>query len=347
MAQQTNKNSHTIPGTYVLMVLDAIQSMQLPEAELRSVLQQQGINLNTLTTPNFRVSLEAFNELLKFILKYKNPYQFAAYVGTQMKLSSHGFIGFAAMTASNVREALDIAIRYVPLILNGVQFRLETSEENAYFFVDDTLELEPLRQLLIIALGYGLLTMGEAITGKKLFGNADVDFAPPSDLQNYESFLPAIIRFNQPFNRICFSAAYLDLPLIMADPIAVQLAREQCERELAALGRDHSFLQRARNALFNEKKGFLSAEQLAQELHVSSRTLKRQLALQNTTYSELLEDARCKKAILLLEQPHLSIEEIAEKLGYSDVANFSRAFKRWTGRSPNAYRKSRNTPAEK
>ncbi|HET8706010.1 MAG TPA: AraC family transcriptional regulator ligand-binding domain-containing protein, partial [Pseudomonadales bacterium] len=280
---------------------------------------------------------------LKFVLKHTNPYLFAAHVGTQMKLSSHGFIGFAAMTAKNIREALDIAIRYVPLVIQGVQFRLETSEETAYFFVDDNINLHPLREMMIIALGYGLLTMGEVISGKKLFGNADVDFAAPEENKNYEDYLPAIIRFNQPFNRVCFSASYLDLPLVMADPIAMQLAREQCERELAALGRDHSFLQRARNALYSEKKGFLSAEQLAHELHVSSRTLKRQLALQNTTYSELLEDARCKKAVLMLEQQHLSIEEIAEKLGYSDVANFSRAFKRWTGRSPNAYRKSRTS----
>lgn len=341
MEQQNTRSSTTIPGTYVSLVLNTMRGLNLPERELNETLQQQGIDINSLATPNVRISLETVNELLKLVFKHENQYVFAAIVGTQMKLSSHGFIGFAAMTAKNVREALDIAIRYVPLIINGVNFRLENDGETAHFYIEENITLHPLREMLLIAVGFGFITMGEVVTGKKLFGNADVDFPSLDEYEKYESYIPGVVHFNQPFNRVSFSASYLDLPLVMSDPIAMQLAREQCERELAALGRDQSFLQRARNALFDDKKGFLSAEQLAQKLHVSSRTLKRQLSLQNTTYSDILEDARCKKAVLLLEQQNLSIEEIAEKLGYSDVANFSRAFKRWTGQSPNAYRKSR------
>jgi AraC-like DNA-binding protein len=77
----------------------------------------------------------------------------------------------------------------------------------------------------------------------------------------------------------------------------------------------------------------LSLPEAAKRATMSPRTLKRRLAEQGTTFSELMDDARHQKALVLLLDPRLTIEAIAATLGYSDTANFSRAFKRWTGRT--------------
>jgi AraC-like DNA-binding protein len=80
---------------------------------------------------------------------------------------------------------------------------------------------------------------------------------------------------------------------------------------------------------------------MAKSLNSSPRTINRQLAQLNTSYQHTLDEARREKAIELLERSATSIEEISVNLGYNDPSNFGRAFRRWLGQSPRAYRKSR------
>jgi AraC-like DNA-binding protein len=75
-------------------------------------------------------------------------------------------------------------------------------------------------------------------------------------------------------------------------------------------------------------------------MHLSPRTLKRRLAEHGVTYSSLAEGELREKAMLLLRSVDLSLEQVAERTGYSDVANFTRAFRRWTGQTPAQYRRS-------
>jgi AraC-like DNA-binding protein len=77
---------------------------------------------------------------------------------------------------------------------------------------------------------------------------------------------------------------------------------------------------------------------IARELHVSPRTLKRKLADHGTSFSAIRDDVRLQRALLLLDDRTLSVGEIATRLGYSELPNFTRAFRKWTGRTPVSYR---------
>lgn len=96
---------------------------------------------------------------------------------------------------------------------------------------------------------------------------------------------------------------------------------------------------RVRDILSNSEQHYLSIENVAEYLHMSDRTLKRQLAAEGTSFSTLVDEVRYRHATSLLSRTDYSLEQIADELGYSDVANFSRAFKRWSGRSPSNWRK--------
>jgi AraC-like DNA-binding protein len=136
-------------------------------------------------------------------------------------------------------------------------------------------------------------------------------------------------------------AASLDHPVVTADATALQLARQLCERALDELGFDAGLVDRVRRFIPSDQAGFRSLEQVATLVHLSPRTLKRRLAAQGVSFSALLDRERREKALVLLRSSRLGIDVVAERLDYSSASTFVRAFHRWTGTTPAAYRRER------
>lgn len=332
-------NTPGLPAAYALLLLDVAARWGITEEEL---LKPFGLDRQMLTSPTLRIPLETVNEIYKTALELTEEPGLPFYVGMQMKLSSHGFIGFAAMTADNVAQALELVERFISLRIMGFAIRLEREGDKAHLYLDTDLTLQPLRDAVVAGLMIGLGQMAQVVTGETLFGVADITMLENPRFEEFRYVLPAQIHFNQPCNRITFDTSYLDLPLVMADSASMQLAVDQCERELVAIGLINRFVRQVRGLIYQEETGFRSVEAVADALHMSERTLKRQLAQEGTTFSDILEDIRRQMAVRLLDENERSIERIAEELGYSDVANFNRAFKRWTGTTPGQYRRTRS-----
>ena len=127
--------------------------------------------------------------------------------------------------------------------------------------------------------------------------------------------------------------------MVRRDQAALNLARQQCQQQLDELGFDGSLPGRVRRALISDE-GFRSVDEVASALALSERTLKRRLAEHGLSFSTLLQEERQLRALQLLRSTALSLDEVAERLGYSSVSSFSRAFTRWTDQTPGAYRRS-------
>jgi AraC-like DNA-binding protein len=136
----------------------------------------------------------------------------------------------------------------------------------------------------------------------------------------YRDKLTSTVRFNQPHLISSFDKKYLGLKMVNADPIASQIAINQCETELSALGERRRLAMRVRDILTNSEQHYLSIESVAELLHMSDRTLKRQLAAEGTSFSTLVDEVRYRHATSLLSRTDYSLEQIADELGYSDVA---------------------------
>jgi AraC-like DNA-binding protein len=238
-----------------------------------------------------------------------------------------------------VGQALELAVRFAPTRTTALGLRVHRDGELASLVIEERAPLGAAQDVVLLALIVGIQKIGEALTGKPLSGRADVTFPEPAYMRRFEHLVAGRIRFEQPANQLVFDAAGLDLPIVMADPAALRLAREQCERELTALGFGAGTGARVGGLLAREGGGFRSLEEVAALLHVSPRTLKRRLAAEGTAFSELLEAQRRERALLLLSS-ELPLEHVAERVGYSDMSNFTRAFRRWTGATPGAFRRS-------
>lgn len=318
-----------LPGAYLKDLVELTGRWQVRPDELLAGLP---ITVAQLADPTTRVPLRVCEAIATRAIELTGEPALAVHFGMQMRLSSHGFLGFAAMTAATVREAIDLACRFASTRTSAVGLALYVEGDTASLVLEERASLGVVRDMVVIALLVGIWQLGQALTGKPLDGVGECAFPEPAWLKKVPQ--AGRLHFERANHRLVFPAHELDLPLVTADPVAMQLAREQCERELAAMI-DAGLASRVRAALL---KGDVDLTDVAKDFRMSPRTLKRRLADHHTTFSAIRDDVRRQRALLLLDNRALSIGDIAAKLGYSELPNFTRAFRKWTGQTPLAYR---------
>jgi len=171
------------------------------------------------------------------------------------------------------------------------------------------------------------------------------DFPEPPHAERVREVLPEV-RYSMPGTQVRFPIRHLSIALPMSNPVGLRGAIEQCEREEAERGlAGNQLVVRVQGELRLRSSGYPDLEQMARRLHTTPRTLRRHLRQEGTRYSTLLEGARRRDALRLLGNPSLGVREVAEMLGYDDPANFTRAFRRWTGQTPSQYRRALRSPS--
>jgi AraC-like DNA-binding protein len=323
-----------LPGAYIRDLVELTRRWSVtPEALLADL----PVTSAALADPTTRVPLKVCEAIISRAHALTHEPALAVHVGTQMRLSSHGFLGFAAMTAGTVREALELATKFASTRTSAISLALHVEGDTASVVIEERTPLGDMREFLVVALLVGIWQLGQALTGGPLDGYAECAFPAPA----YAAAMPLAgrLRFERPAHRLVFAASVLALPFVTADPVATKISTAQLERELANVV-DAGLPSRIR-ALFAARSDFPPITDVAKQLRMSTRTLKRKLAEHDTTFSAIRDEQRRQRALLLLDNRDLSIGEIATKLGYSELPNFTRAFRKWTGMTPNAYRDAR------
>ena len=186
--------------------------------------------------------------------------------------------------------------------------------------------------------------MGWLIGRKIVLAEASFRHPLPTHFYEYKFAFPCQCRFGQRENSIRFSAAYLPLPPRRTQAELNDYMRRSPEGLLIWEDEDDSVSQRVRYLLENEPGATLpSLEEVADGLNMSPYTLNRRLKREGLSYQLLKDRFRRDLAINLLTKQNISVAEISEKVGFSEAAAFSRAFKHWTGVSPMDYRRAGGT----
>lgn len=342
MPPRTDDAPPTQPAIYAAHLVDLCARFGVSQAAL---LAGTGVTDAQLTDPESRVPSETMYALVKRALVLTKQPGLGFYFGLKLKISTHGLVGFAAMTSATLGEAIDIAARFWQLRGTHLALSHYVEGEHAVIELTEMTALDDIRVFVIESMFSGLASMGQTLVGRSVSGYVEVAYPEPSHFQGFAHMLPGPVLFRRPQSRMLFPKALLDAPLQMADALASRHAVEACERELATLGERSSVLASVRRQMLARRRGFPSLTELADVRGVSPRTLKRQLAAHGTSFQVLLDELRRDRALRLLED-ELPIERIAEQLGYADPSNFNRAFRRWMGVGPSEWRKSEgNRPA--
>jgi AraC-like DNA-binding protein len=162
----------------------------------------------------------------------------------------------------------------------------------------------------------------------------------PTDVRPYNRFFRAPVHFDADKNALVFPAALLNQKLPRAKPELQQLVLEEVQQMDRDLTFDFSTKVRrvVRAGLI---VGQYSADQTAALFSMQRRTLSRRLREEGTTFEALLAEIRYETARQLLVDTRMPVHDVAAAIGYAEVSVFTRAFKRWSGTTPTAWRSSR------
>ncbi|GMG87791.1 AraC family transcriptional regulator [Biformimicrobium ophioploci] len=270
-----------------------------------------------------------------------DPASFGLQVGQRLLVNSHGMLGYAAMNSASLRQVTELIEQFLLLRTNlftltheiaGAEFRVVIHEVGdlgeARLWVLETI-------VLAVKNIYDFIAMGDCPVRYATFA---ID--APRNAQRIQSFLKSEVRFNASWTGFALPLSDIDRPLKMANASGFAEATRLCLRELDEKHGSSKLSDRIRRMLLNSVGNFPSLETTASNLNLTPRTMHRRLLSEGTSFKELQEETRHMLALRYLQAREMSVQEIAYMLGYSDVANFRRAFKRWEGVAPKTYREN-------
>lgn len=326
------------PVTYPRIYLELARERGL---EPDAVLREAGMDAAVFADPSGRITPQEYMGLILTVMRLTGDHGLGLEIGLRLPMTAHGSLGYALMCCGTAAEAAEVLQRFWHLRGRGIRFYFSVQEEWLVFDFRTELDVpDALRRVLFDAMltsfyrGLQFL-LGE--TGE--LGELWFDYPEPEYFAQFRERLP-VVRYGMAATQIRVrDTSLLQRKLPMSNPEALSLAIAQCEREYALLGEGQDdTLAATRTLLRLSVEGYPTPEQIADKLHMSPRTFRRRLQAQDSNYKLLLEDARRRDALVLLENPGLEIQKVAELLGYTTPANFTRAFRQWTGKAPSAYR---------
>jgi AraC-like DNA-binding protein len=271
-------------------------------------------------------------------------------VGERTTPLEHGVLGYALLSSPNLRESLERYVRYQYLQgpLLTISFE-ETGPTAAMIAVPrgGRWRMSPLALRYIVQewlVGWNQWCQLISRTGS-FFEHVRLGYSAPGEQRNYEEYLGCTVSFDNAETTAIFPARRLDLPLEYADDSIAALCAVQCQRLLEVLNLRSGLVAEIHRQLAGSPGTVPGMDEMACRMAVGTRTLRRQLRAEGTTYQDVVAEFRVAMAKRYLRETALPVSEIAALVGYSDAGNLYRTFRRITGDAPGDYREPRHLNA--
>ncbi|MHA6493608.1 AraC family transcriptional regulator [Pseudomonas borbori] len=262
--------------------------------------------------------------------------------GLRYQLTTYGIWGYALLSSQSFRQAAELGLRYLDLTFAFNQVSLSEDAHHAHLDLDASAIPPALQDFLVQRDAMAVLVIQRELIGAAVpLRQVQLQMAAPADSTPFIERFGVLPEFACARNRLSFDRDLLDRPLPRANPNSAQLCELQCQTLLAKRRVRSGLAGQIRDRLLSRPGRLADMESIATELHMSSRTLRRKLEDENSSFRALQEEVRQALAEELLGTGGLTLEEIAERLGYGEVSNFIHAFKRWKGTTPGLYLKQR------
>tara|TARA_R110002095_G_scaffold216556_1_gene214549 strand:+ start:2868 stop:7472 length:4605 start_codon:yes stop_codon:yes gene_type:complete len=315
-----------------------IQVARHSQQDPNSLLASVGIDADSIAHTGARIPAKLFSTLLTELAQRTANPRLALRIGEATQPRMLGSVGFLMSTAPNLRQAYQLFNDYLPLLIEGIHLSLEQEADQVTLLLDLANDDDRALTEWLLAC---LHNWTRWLTGKQVpLVRVEFAFPEPASPQLYEQFFAAEVSFNSDRNRLRLSASHFDLQCLDANEEMQRLHQNFADQLLSSAGRDGTLVAQIKSLIRNQLSSnqTISRQEVATHLNLSLRTMQRKLDQQGTPFQTLFDQTRKDLALQLIQRGDRSFGEIAYQLGFSGLSAFQKAFKRWTGQAPGAYR---------
>jgi AraC-like DNA-binding protein len=308
--------------------------------ELQPLLRQAKLTLRQIEDQAARLSVQSQIRFLDLAADALHDDWLGFHLAQKFDLREVGLLHYVMASSQVLGDAFRRAVRYSTTINEGIVLRYREAQSVSILFEYAAVARHSDRHQIEFWVT-ALVRSCRQLTGRRVSPRR-VQFIHrrPEDRSELDAFLGVNAEFGAPVDEILLPADIKDMPVVGADPYLNDLLVRFCEEALARrVSRSGPVRIRVENALAPLlPHGNARMSEIAGRLGMSQRTLARRLAEEGLTFADVLEQLRCDSALRHLEDPSLSMSQIAWLLGYQETSAFTHAFKRWTGRAPREMR---------
>lgn len=333
-------SSGTLPLYRSTSSLEAIaRYLSMLGIDRDSFLAGSGIEGSDLDDPYVLVTAEQEFVILQNLVKLKPDPGLGLSVGRLFHMGILGKLGAAATNSDTLLDALKIIFQYGELLQTYYHYDLIVKDDLVFITLKELVDLKETRLFMCEREFASVLRIASDLIGAP-FPVREIHFAypKPTHVSLYHDIFQCHLVFDAKDYLAVFEKKHLFLPLPLANPLARKTYEKECRQLSLRIQRQDTFAGRIQQEILFHKDGAPGFDQLARYMNISPRTLRRRLIAEGTSFKDLVSKIRKDKAIELLRTTSRPIGQIAAELGYSDLANFYRAFKSWTGRTPGSFR---------
>jgi len=314
----------------------ALESYGLDPDEL---FRRVGLDPDKLYDPNARYRDADLYKLWTLAVRTTKDSCIGLRVASFWHPSAAHALGYAWLASATLNDALKRTVRYFRMMSDKEKLTLDESGDELRLVVENPAAdyptvAEDIDASFAVLIDLCRMCHGDAFSPSRV----TMRRPEPADPAPFRAHFRAPIQFAGNEDSVCFdkSDAREALPTANAE---VARANEKVVQDYLARFDRSSVAMQVRARLTEQlSSGDTTQDTVADSLHMSLRSLQRRLKHEGTSYKELLEETRRELAAHYMAESHRSINEITYLLGFSEPSNFSRAFRRWTGKSPSSYR---------
>lgn len=339
IVKSNRKSSHRVRH-FISCLHPLISWLRENNVDYTPILEEADIAIESLSKSDHMITPAQELCFIRKVVEQVNVPDLGLQVGVRHYPSTtYGMLGLAMMTSKNLYQCLKFIMENISL--SPTYFAADLNEEKDLAFIqfNTVRDMGSLFQYMIdrdMSGGYILLNelLGKNITVEYI----ELTQSGSNYIESYNKLYNCPIKFNSQHNRMAFKKSWLYEPLPKADEDTSMSFLVQCESAAQSLLSRYSLSEHIRRYLCITPLSLAHLENVATVFNATSRTLQRKLKEENTTFQKLQDEVRHNMAIEYLTTTELSIDEIADRIGYSEKSAFSHAFKRWTKTTPASYR---------
>jgi AraC-like DNA-binding protein len=304
----------------------------------------EGVRLSkeAIASPATRVSLNQIIECYSNADRLSRDPHFAYNAGQRLHVSAYGMWGFAILSSMNYRQTMHFAMQYHQLAtpLTAIDFKEQGGRGIWTFTPVSNVRVDARLYKFIVEMQFGIsLSLHRDIMGPSFAARElHVTYGPLAGAPKYPDIFGSTVLFGQSENRFLFDAAWLDGTPNLGNEITYATVLGLCDGQMEEFRLRIGLIGKVRQALMINLMRATSFDDVANSLNMSARTLRRKLREEKTSFRKLADELRMDMAIKYLRDTDLTVEDIADALGFSDAANFRHAFRRWTKAAPHEFK---------